>query len=289
MKKLIFSITIFTAMFLMIACGGSDSKNNDNNNQNQSSGVCTYGTYECHGEDLYFCGYGNNSNDLIWLLSQECESGCDTETSSCKCSEGFFRCVGDMSQKCHEEIWRNYELCTEENPCNTRTGKCAEDSNSGNGDYEDPSNSDSESEEPTCEVDDNLTWSSKSESMMTWEQAISYCENLSEEGVSDWRLPTICELRSLIQNCPATEIDGSCTFTDNCLNVTKCINTDCIGCSGEEVYSKFGDLYGFWSSSEAEFSAGSTKMAFSVNFSYGSVDQNVTSLTNYVRCVRNAE
>ncbi|MBP5592302.1 ORF6N domain-containing protein [bacterium] len=37
---------------------------------------------------------------------------------------------------------------------------------------------------------------------------------------------------------------------------------------------------------EAEFSAGSTEMDFSVNFSYGSVDQNVTSLTNYVRCVR---
>ncbi|MBO7128001.1 DUF1566 domain-containing protein [bacterium] len=248
MKKLMFTVTVLTAMFLMIACGGSDSKNNDNKNQNQSSGVCTYGTYECHGEDSYFCGYPDSSNEVMWIFAEKCNDG-----------------------------------------CNEQTGKCVENSNSENGDYEDPSDSDSESEEPTCEVDDNLTWSSKSESMMTWEQAISYCENLSEEGVSDWRLPTVCELRSLIQNCPATEIDGSCTFTDNCLNVTECINTDCIGCSGEEVYSKFGDLYGFWSSSEAEFSAGSTKMAFSVNFSYGSVDQNVTSLTNYVRCVRNVE
>lgn len=253
MKKLMFTVTVLTAMFLMIACGGSDNKNDDNKNQdenqNQSSGVCTYGTYECHGEDSYFCGYPDSSNEVMWIFAEKCNDG-----------------------------------------CNEQTGKCVENSNSENGDYEDPSDSDSESEEPTCEVDDNLTWSSKSENMMTWDQAVSYCENLSEEGSSDWRLPTVCELRSLIQNCPATEIDGSCTFTDNCLNVTECMNTDCIGCGGNENgYSKFGDLYGFWSSSEAEFSAGSTKMAFSVNFSYGSVDQNVTSLTNYVRCVRNAE
>ena len=43
-----------------------------------------------------------------------------------------------------------------------------------------------------------LTWQKASSSGNTWEQALAYCESLNLGGHTDWRLPTIKELRSLV-------------------------------------------------------------------------------------------
>lgn len=44
----------------------------------------------------------------------------------------------------------------------------------------------------------NLMWQQETEGRMTWEEAISYCENLSLGEYDDWRLPNRNELQSLI-------------------------------------------------------------------------------------------
>jgi hypothetical protein len=44
----------------------------------------------------------------------------------------------------------------------------------------------------------SLTWQKASSSGKTWEQALAYCENLQLGGYTDWRLPTIKELQSLV-------------------------------------------------------------------------------------------
>jgi hypothetical protein len=80
-----------------------------------------------------------------------------------------------------------------------------------------------------------LTWEVKSDddgdrdkdNTYTWEQALAYCENLNLGGHSDWRLPDLHELQSIVDygnhypaislaNFPNTPHDGSywCSTTD---------------------------------------------------------------------------
>jgi hypothetical protein len=49
--------------------------------------------------------------------------------------------------------------------------------------------------------------------------ALQYCENLSLDGYSDWRLPTISELKTLIVGCQSG--------TDVCKVSDKCLSSDC--------------------------------------------------------------
>ena len=53
--------------------------------------------------------------------------------------------------------------------------------------------------ETVIDICTGLMWQRRSSSVsMTWEKAIEHCESLSISGYSDWRLPTIEELRSIV-------------------------------------------------------------------------------------------
>ena len=121
----------------------------------------------------------------------------------------------------------------------------------------------------------SLKWSAEAGDPMTWEEAKNYCSNLTENNHSDWRLPNIDELRTLIQNCDKTKPGGKCRISENrqCLD-EKCWSKDCNGCGkintlpekteyyelGEETkkqlmeeikhprFSKTGSIEAFWSS-----------------------------------------
>ncbi len=137
----------------------------------------------------------------------------------------------------------------------------------------------------SCGKTSKLNWSKKTPEEMTWSDAKAYCENLNEDGYSDWRLPTISELRTLIKNCSVTETGGECKASDNCLS-SSCQSIACMaGCSMKEdaQYSKLSDKGYFWSLSEQ---SDSTSNAWTVGFYQGGVYNSSKNDKSYVRCLR---
>ena len=131
---------------------------------------------------------------------------------------------------------------------------------------------------------------------MTWENAVDYCDTLSFNGHSDWHLPTISDLRSLVRGCPATEFGGSCGVTDDCLSDGSCWDgVSCAGCSSgqgpaEGCYwpsGMVGSCSVYWSSSLREDLA---DIAWDVDFDFGSVHHyDFGGINLDVRCVRHGD
>ncbi|MBO4697764.1 MAG: DUF1566 domain-containing protein, partial [Lachnospiraceae bacterium] len=97
---------------------------------------------------------------------------------------------------------------------------------------------------PYTDSETHLVWSSLAADTMNWESAGSYCENLTEGGYTDWRLPNIDELRTLIQNCANTQTGGACAVSDpDHLAESDWLIDDCMCDDNIEggYYSKLGD------------------------------------------------
>ena len=66
---------------------------------------------------------------------------------------------------------------------------------------------------------------------VTWDEAVEYCANLTDCENSNWRIPTISELRTLVRECDKTETGGACGVTDDCLSYDNCYDEEvCSGC-----------------------------------------------------------
>ena len=137
----------------------------------------------------------------------------------------------------------------------------------------------------------NLIWSDRSLNTMDWFSAKEYCEDLSEGGFNDWRLPNIDELRTIIQNCYKTETDGLCKVSEKneCLSFHNCWYPEKT-CSCEVrldgYYSKLSDSeVQLWSSSNHKKKSDSEN-AWIVDLYNAGVIMHDKLQTIYVRCVR---
>ena len=104
---------------------------------------------------------------------------------------------------------------------------------------------DSTNETPCVDSSSGLMWSSESQYKTNWNSAISYCNNLLEGGFSDWHLPTISQLKTLIKDC---ENSQNCEIDEEFLSDT-CHADNSSGCSTDSSgkYSKLGDTERLWS------------------------------------------
>lgn len=88
---------------------------------------------------------------------------------------------------------------------------------------------------PECwrDPDSGLLWQvTPATSRMGRSAAVAYCDDLELCGFTDWVLPTIGELRSIIRGCANTETGGPCPATDTCTR-DGCWNEACEGCPEE--------------------------------------------------------
>ena len=131
--------------------------------------------------------------------------------------------------------------------------------------------------------------------------AIDYCGDLDESGYTDWRLPDIDELLSLMRGCVDADATGgmdfsTCGVTDPmCLDLYSCDeDPECAWCEplgGPGVTGCYWDPaildacgYGpIWSSSGLSNSSGS---AWVVRFRYGGVSFESKNTWGEVHCVR---
>lgn len=145
---------------------------------------------------------------------------------------------------------------------------------------------------PYTDPETLLTWSAEAENAMDWDTAVAYCEDLDEGGFSDWRLPTIDELRTVIQNCEKTQPGGICALSDpdHLLYEEDYVSEDC-SCGYVEnnnggYYSKLGysdELGNIWSSS---VEPDDPSEILGLLFYDGSAGYYLRSDVIYARCVR---
>jgi len=118
------------------------------------------------------------------------------------------------------------------------------------------------------DVSGELTWQDPpSDEWMTWEEAVAYCENLNYGGHDDWRLPTINELRSLIQGCNATEPGGACGVSHDCTE-SNCQNDPCLGCEYLEGPGTNGAYWPDGMSGEIGWSWSSSPVADHIDYAW---------------------
>jgi hypothetical protein len=140
-----------------------------------------------------------------------------------------------------------------------------------------------------------LIWQSVIVGEMLWSDAKSYCDTLDWAGQTDWRFPTIDELRTLIRGCDNTENGGACRVAEECLNSECGDDSLCDGCTSDagpkdgcyrpEEFDIQPDISCFlmWSSSVVD---DDDSRAWGIDFGGGAIFKGNVDAYAYVFCLR---
>ncbi|MBO4697985.1 DUF1566 domain-containing protein [bacterium] len=276
MKKFFISMIFVFAVFMIASCGDGGSGSADCHIQEGE---------DCGGKTLKVCSEGEDS----WYEVDGKKFLCDKNT-------GCYQAQIELTKYC-DSLGGNGNNNSENSDDPTDSGE------------NDPSDTPQDNEIPECspktaqvygqsckDSSTGLMWSEVNYGV-DWNDAEAYCGSFSKNGFDDWRLPTISEIRTLVQNCEGTVSGGACGVTDECLNES-CWSEDlCSSCTAlddidggdlpENYYSKLGDNYGItlWSSSASDES----DYVWALSFSNGGVNSHGKTGSGSVRCVHNAD
>lgn len=295
------------------------------------SKVCSIEEYACNQNVIFRCNQDQDGWDFFRDCSATPASYCVSGKNTCQYDDGY--CVA--GQPCEDGDACSYDdecdmsgqcvpgarvTCSNDpGPCGALrtcngTSSCSVTypSSSTSCDDGDPcTQSDRCNSKGSCLAGSSICWFDE-ESGLLWEnpanqsgltssEAESYCSQLSTGGFTNWRLPTISELRSLIRNCPATQTGGACGVTDSCngnapfgtctqtCNVPACgdgSNPACFGSGPYRDNSLQGAIGWTWSSTGSCDTNVST-YRWSVNYGTAALDIRPPSSQGDVRCVRN--
>ena len=133
-----------------------------------------------------------------------------------------------------------------------------------------------------------LVWSKPHISVdgMKWEEAAKYCLELNEGGSNNWRVPTIDELRTLVQDCGTTKKGGTCGVTAE--NPDSAISGDNCRCTHDVKggHSIFAEAETLWSST---VSSDTYNPFLALDFLYASIERKDKEKMLNLYCVRNPE
>ena len=266
------------------------------------------------GPDQY-CDNARCIDDIICNCSgKECgDDGCGNSCGDCNSDENCQdnqcipkepTCTPNAELRCTSNDVYSYDSCgnLERKVEDCDYGCSDRECLPGSGDYLD-------NEDGTIsDINTKLMWEKfPLDTRKVWDDAINLCENLNLGGYSDWHLPIIDELRTLVRGCPPLMPNGQCNITDQCescedIYVTMYCSSEQNSCgpSGGPGYAgcyldPFFDLDhpsydricdSFWSSSD--FPSDYPSWAWVINFNEGGISAEFTSNSEAYRtwCVR---
>lgn len=228
-------------------------------------------TYRCQCEEGYF--YNLENDELGSYEGDKCVNPCSEEP--CMGMEGSDEICTALSYRTYScGCMKDYYFSKAEKKCLVFSPVCKV-YDSSNGNYKSP-----------CRDEiSKLMWAeydSLNASRLEWEKAKEYCEDKSFGGYSDWRLPTVDELRTLESDCENIKPDGKCRVSEK----AGCLSENCVSdCRCSESGSATITQEGFWSSSLV---SDNPNEAFVMGYN-GSIGFADIGKRNIVRCVRNFE
>ena len=174
----------------------------------------------------------------------------------------------------------------EQNDDTDSADSAAEPTDADTSDSTDDSANPTDDSDPETGLIELADWSASSPSKTDWNGAYNYCSAMTEGG-HNWRLPTISELRQLVQNCAGTEYNGACGVKDGKLKESDYTYNECAKCTNryDGGYSKLGDKDYLWSASELD---GDPSKVWVINFKSANIGTLAKAQAeySYARCVK---